>query len=47
MIASDSSITRNSLFGIEQQGGNVITSFGGNTVFNNAANTFGSTQGKL
>ena len=47
MLSSNSSITRNSLYGIEQQGGSVITSFGGNTVFNNAANTFGLTQGKI
>ena len=43
MLASDTSITRNSIFGIEQQGPSVATSYGGNTVFNNSGNTFGLT----
>ncbi len=47
MLASDTNITRNSLYGIEQQGGSVVTSYGGNTVYNDAANTFGLTVGKL
>ena len=47
ILASDSSITRNSVFGIEKQGSNAVTSFGGNTVFNNVGNTFALTQGKL
>ena len=46
-LASDSSVTRNSVFGIEKQGSNAVTSFGGNTVFNNVGNTFALTHGKL
>jgi hypothetical protein len=45
--ASDSSITRNSIFGIEKQGSNAVASFGGNTVFSDVGNTFALTQGKL
>ena len=47
VLASDTNITRNSIFGIEQQGASVATSYGGNTVFNNAGNTFGLTVGKI
>jgi Right handed beta helix region len=46
MLSSDTNITRNSIFGIEQQAGSVVTSYGGNTVFNNAGNTFGLTVPK-
>lgn len=46
MLASDTNITRNSIFGIEQQT-SVATSYGGNTVFNNAGNTFGLTVPKI
>jgi hypothetical protein len=46
ILSSDTNITRNSIFGIEQQGGSVVTSYGGNTVFNNAGNTFGLTVPK-
>ena len=46
MLASDTNITRNSIFGIEQQGASVATSYGGNTVFNNSGNTFGLTVPK-
>ena len=47
MLSSDTNITRNSIFGIEQQAGSVATSYGGNTVFNNVGNTFGLTVPKI
>ncbi len=41
---SNSTITDNSLFGIEQQGGSVVTSLGNNFVYANAGGeTFGLT----
>jgi len=46
ILPSDTNITRNSIFGIEQQAGGVVTSYGGNTLFNNSGNTFGLTVPK-